>query len=361
MPSDPRPNKALIPIDSFDSNLLPPGKRDPSLPDYGLWIQEYLTEEYADFGISTRIIVGPELIEVEWSSEGGENLAERAVKLLNSGDYERGIRLLRAVQKIDPENEIMLFNLGMALSDKMELKEAIGLLTKLVELNPTSANAFISLGVALSRAGQSEEAFANLRKACELEPDNPYAHRNLGGLLAKTGKTKEAIPHFQKLTTLLPSEPVGWFGLGEALAAEDRASEADAAFRRVLELSPNSPISEAARRALTKLAESTLRKRGVKGERPDAVIYCLNALQNFAKLTDDQVKPIMLEISVKGQQGMDINNPDVRYSFKTIEGDFSGLKAVCYMYVAMQRLLPGVDAGIDLSKEYAKAIAMFNG
>jgi hypothetical protein len=51
----------------------------------------------------------------------------------------------------------------------------------------------------------------------------------------------------------------------------------------------------------------------------------------------------------------------VRYSFKSIEGDFSGLKAVSYMYVAMQRLMPGVDAGIDLSKEYAKAKAMFNG
>ncbi len=361
MPSDPRPNKALIPIDSFDSNLLPPGKRDTSLPDYGLWIQEYLTEEYADFGISTRIIVGPELIEVEWSSEGGENLAERAVKLLNNGDYERGIRLFRAVQTIDPENEIMLFNLGMALSDKMELKEAIGLLTKLVELNPTSANAFISLGVALSRAGQSEEAFANLRKACELEPDNPYAHRNLGGLLAKTGKTKEATPHFQKLTTLLPSEPVGWFGLGETLVADGRAAEADAAFRQVLKLSPSSSIGDAARNSLTKLAESTLRSNAVRGGRPDAVFHCLGALKAFAKLSDDQIKPIMFEIATRGEQGLDINNPEVRYSFQSIEGEFSGLKAVCYMYVAMQRLMPSVDAGIDLSNEYAKAMDMFKG
>jgi tetratricopeptide (TPR) repeat protein len=206
-----------------------------------------------------------------------------------------------------------------------------------------------------------DHAIANLRKACELEPENPYAQRNLGGLLAKTGKTNEAIPHFQKLTTLVPSEPAGWFGLGEALAAEDRASEADAALRQVLKLSPNSPISEAARKALTKLAESTLRKQGVRGERPDAIHYCLNALQSFANMTDDQVKPIMFEIATRGLQGMDINNPNVRYSFKSIEGDFSGLKAVSYMYVAMQRLMPGVDAGIDLSNEFAKAKAMFNG
>ncbi len=38
-----------------------------------------------------------------------------------------------------------------------------------------------------------------------------------------------------------------------------------------------------------------------------------------------------------------------------------GVKAVCYMYVAMQRFMPGENAGIDLSKEYEKARAMFNG
>ena len=76
-------------------------------------------------------------------------------------------------------------------------------------------------------------------------------------------------------------------------------------------------------------------------------------------MKDDQIKQVMLEIATKGEQGLDINNPEVRYTFRNIEGDFSGLKAVCYMYVAMQRYLPGVNAGIDLSKEYAKATAMF--
>ncbi|MFN7890919.1 MAG: hypothetical protein ACK5OC_11565, partial [Pirellula sp.] len=129
-------------------------------------------------------------------------------------------------------------------------------------------------------------------------------------------------------------------------------------FRRVLELSPNSSISVAAQVALTKLAESALPKHGGHFDCPETVKFCLNALQSFAEMTNDQVKSIMFEIAMKGQEGMNINNPEVRYSFKSIEGDFSGLKAVCYMYVAMQRLMPGVDAEIDLSKEYAKAKAM---
>jgi tetratricopeptide (TPR) repeat protein len=211
------------------------------------------------------------------------------------------------------------------------------------------------------RAGRTEDALTRLQKACELEPENPYAYRNLGGALAKTGRTNEAIPHFQKFTQLVPSEPVGWYGLGEAFMAEGQAAEADAAFRRVIALTPNSQIGDAARSALTKLAELTLRQNEVLGERRDAVFYCLGALQSFDKMTDDQIKQTMLEIAMKGEQGLDINNPDVRYTFRNIEGDFSGLKAVCYMYVAMHRFMPGVDAGIDLSKEYAKAMAMFKG
>lgn len=179
------------------------------------------------------------------------------------------------------------------------------------------------------------------------------------GPIAKTGRTSEAIPYFQKLTKLLPREPVGWYGLGEAFMAEGQTTEADAAFRKVIELSPDSPIGDASRSALTKLAEMTLRQNEVLGERRDAVYYCLGALQSFAKMKDDQIKQVMLEIATKGEQGLDINNPEVRYTFRNIEGDFSGLKAVCYMYVAMQRYLPGVNAGIDLSKEYAKATAMF--
>jgi tetratricopeptide (TPR) repeat protein len=255
----------------------------------------------------------------------------------------------------------MLLNLGKALINQDKLDDSIELLTKFVQLNPTSDFGFICLGMAHSKAGQIENAIANLRKACELKPRNPFAHRNLGELLAKTGKANEAIPHFQKFTALLPDVSVGWFGLGEALAAEGRALEADAAFRRALELSPNSSISKAAQVALTKLAESALPNHGGRGERPDAIHYCLSALQSFANMTDDQVKPIMFEIATRGLQGMDINNPNARYSFKSIEGDFSGLKAVSYMYVAMQRLMPGVDAGIDLSNEFAKAKAMFNG
>jgi hypothetical protein len=38
---------------------------------------------------------------------------------------------------------------------------------------------------------------------------------------------------------------------------------------------------------------------------------------------------------------------------KAFPGAFSGMKIVSYMYAAFQQFMPGVDVGIDLSKEYA--------
>jgi hypothetical protein len=59
-----------------------------------------------------------------------------------------------------------------------------------------------------------------------------------------------------------------------------------------------------------------------------------------------------------GTGGLDIHNPEPRYTVKSLTGDFSALKIVCFMYVAAQRLIPGQDIGIDLSKEYALAKGM---
>ena len=84
-------------------------------------------------------------------------------------------------------------------------------------------------------------------------------------------------------------------------------------------------------------------------------------MKAFTPLTDEQLKPILFELVTKGEQGFDINNPEKRYRFESLEGDFTGLKAVCYMYVAAQRILPGQDIGIDLSSEFAQAKSLFPG
>jgi hypothetical protein len=54
-------------------------------------------------------------------------------------------------------------------------------------------------------------------------------------------------------------------------------------------------------------------------------------------MSHEQVKKIGAEIAILGRSGFDVNNPAKRYQVKSMEGDFSGLQLVCYMYVASKQ------------------------
>jgi hypothetical protein len=43
----------------------------------------------------------------------------------------------------------------------------------------------------------------------------------------------------------------------------------------------------------------------------------------------------------------------------SLQGEFTGLAMLCFLYVAMQQLSPGTDIGFNLSEEYAVAKKRF--
>jgi hypothetical protein len=111
-----------------------------------------------------------------------------------------------------------------------------------------------------------------------------------------------------------------------------------------------------ARRALSRIAESSFKEAGVGGVRPDAVMYCLSAIEKFSKMSHAEIQRCAYEIAMLGTKGISVNNPDKRYTLKSMEGSFSGLQLVCYQFVGFKRIAPQLDIGFDLSKEYEAAL-----
>ena len=99
--------------------------------------------------------------------------------------------------------------------------------------------------------------------------------------------------------------------------------------------------------------------RNASSERPDVLMYCLGALELFETMTDEEIQALGREIAILGMRGLDINDPSQKYTFNSLPGDFSGMHLVSLMYTAFQRVAPGTDVGIDLSREYAQAVALF--
>ena len=60
------------------------------------------------------------------------------------------------------------------------------------------------------------------------------------------------------------------------------------------------------------------------------------------------------------QKVLSINNPDQKHHLQKFRGGttVSALQVVCILYVGVQLLLPGQDAGIDVAREYELAKGM---
>lgn len=348
-------------FDDFDVSLLPSGTRVPGSPEFVAAVQDLVTSEYAAQGGWARVVVdeNSRCLRVTWGS--GQNppdpLASAVAKLQN-GRYDEAIRTLEVLRFQDPDNPAVLFNLGMALSDRGNLRAAVKHLRRATQLAPRRADAHVALGVALAREGQTDAAVTSLREAVRLDATNPWAHRNLGGCLMRDGKAAEAEPHLRRAVELAPHDPAGHVGLGQCLIALNRSAEADEHLSEAIRLDPHGPVSDAAKEERSRLAQAAFRNRASGGERPDAVMYCLGALERFESMSSLVVRNVGLEIAVLGDRGIDPNDSGKRYTLKSLPGEFSGLQLLCIMYAAFKVFAPNVDIGFDVSREYQTAVSL---
>ena len=62
----------------------------------------------------------------------------------------------------------------------------------------------------------------------------------------------------------------------------------------------------------------------------------LGALERFEKMTTDEVQKVGFEIAMLGMRALDVNEPALKYTLRSLPGQFSGLNLVALMYVAAQ-------------------------
>jgi tetratricopeptide (TPR) repeat protein len=240
------------------------------------------------------------------------------------------------------------------------LERAEQCLRRAVELNPKDANIPTALGVALGRMGRYEEAVEVLRGVVKQDARNPWAHRSLGAMLIQTDKIAEAIPHCQLATQMLPNDQIAWLGLADAHRLAGNAKEAERAYVTAIQINPHSDLAEKAREGSNLLAQSGFDQVRQLVPRQDAVNYCLAAMKCFAQMSPSEFQKFTLELAMTGSKGFAVHDPNSRYRVKGLDGDFSGLAMVCYLYVAMQRMSPGTNIGFDVASEYEQAKRIFD-
>ena len=351
-----------LPIDDVVAQVLLKKFGRPNTPSKREDVANFVRDLFDRLdGTIISLSVGQDEIKVVWSQgSGNKSPIETFIEMLTQGKLTEAGLLQELFLTGDPENETILYNLGMTYSDLGVLDRAIKHLNKLSGIYPENVNGRVALGVAYMRHGEVEAARNELEQATKLDPANPWALRNLGGCLAELGKHQEAVEHLRKATELNPKDNRAWYGLGQVLEALENYQDANSAYRKAIDLDEYSDIAELARERMSQISANGFRAATPGMERMDAVMYCLGAIQKYEKMDVERTRQVGFEIAILGTKGLDINDPTPKYKLRSLPGQFSGLHLLCLEYVAFKIFAPDQNIGFDLSKEYRSALSLHN-
>lgn len=287
-----RRHELTLPLSEFDLSLLPPSASIDMPAALHDAIGSYLRQQFRKLGGGIeKITYTPDGVRITWLQPAhAPDPLDPIIHMLQSGDVAAATVLMRLLLSDDPDNPVILYNLGMALSDRGDLDDSILFLRRLCELEPDHANGRIALGVALMRHGDSDQALKQLQQAAELEPTNPWAHLNLGACLLTLGRVDEGILRLREATGLSPTDKRAWLGLAQALEQAGDDTGADEAFQQVLAIDEYGDIAEMARQGRTRIAQRSMRRTAPDDVRMDVVFYILSALEQFSEMSPQKVQ-----------------------------------------------------------------------
>jgi len=153
--------------------------------------------------------------------------------------WEDDLTLYRHALKVDADNQVAHFGLGLYYSRQGDLDRAFHHYTEAIRIMPTQPDYLNNIAGILNRLGRPEEAAACYRKAIALQDNNALPHFNYAYLLACQGKFDEAVPHFQRVLALNPDDMVACIMLADVLSGQRKLDEALQYYSRALQMDPN--------------------------------------------------------------------------------------------------------------------------
>ncbi len=112
------------------------------------------------------------------------------------GDTEKALEMLTHMEKLDPNDPGVLFDIGVRYYNMKKYDKAAEYFDKVLALNPDDANALNNKGLALFNAGKLDEAEKVFVELVKKKPDNPDYWGALAVTWAKMEKGKKATIAF---------------------------------------------------------------------------------------------------------------------------------------------------------------------
>jgi tetratricopeptide (TPR) repeat protein len=162
------------------------------------------------------------------------------IVLSQKGELDDAIAHYRKTLEMRPDYSEADYNLGNALLQKGEIDEAIIHCRKAVTTQPKDPDAQVAFGNALRRKGLVDEAIVHYQKALAIRPYSVDAHYNLSSALLQKHDLDAAISHCQAALSIQPRHAKAQINLASALSEKGRMMEAIVLYQKALDISPAS-------------------------------------------------------------------------------------------------------------------------
>jgi tetratricopeptide (TPR) repeat protein len=156
--------------------------------------------------------------------------------------------------------------------------------------NPACWMAHNNLGIVLSQKGEIDDAIAHYRKTLQMQPDFSDADYNLGNALLQKGEIDEAILHCQRAVMIEPNDPDAQVALGNALLRKELIDDAVVHYEKALALRPYYFIAHYS------VSSALLQK----GEIDAAIFHCRAALSIQPEHAEARIN-LAIALDQKGQ------------------------------------------------------------
>jgi len=129
-------------------------------------------------------------------------------------------------------------NLGAALLEQYEPKEAVTSFSRALEIEPQLFIARVNLSIALYYVPDLDRALRESQRANTQSPQAPQPHYVMALIARAQNRIEDAIREFEKVRQIDPNDVATNVNLGQLYAQEKRYPEATTAFRQAISAEP---------------------------------------------------------------------------------------------------------------------------
>lgn len=157
--------------------------------------------------------------------------------------WQQAIAAYQHALSLNPDHAEAYWGLAQILSQSGKATAAVAYWDRAATLNPqkVSAEGYVNLGNALWQHGNPKQAIERYLSAIRLDPQCEAAYNNLAELLIAAGQPQQAIACYRRAIQQADRPAWAHYKLGNLLLKQEQVAEAAAAFQQCVALSPDYP------------------------------------------------------------------------------------------------------------------------